>query len=139
MLKELILILATFLAVPAHAKDFGVQGATFEIKEQSLLEVINARLKVLESTNKFMEHQKAIQAKVKSSIELPYRFAGIKTATFYASRNYDPSIVVDEDIKDHKGNIIALKGTHINPLDYYSFGKPLIFIKGMMPLKLNGH
>ena len=130
MLKKLGILLATSLLVTVHAKDLGVQGTTFEIKEQSLLEVIYTRLRDLKSTNKLAEHQKKIQARVKNSIENPLPVAGIKTATSYSSRNYDPSIIIDEDIKDHKGTIIALKGTHINPLDYHSFGKPLLFIKG---------
>ena len=120
----------TMTAIPNNAKDLGVHGATFEVKEQSLLEMIYARLKSLESTNKLADHQKEIQARVKSSIENPLPVAGITTATSYAARTYDPSIIVDEDIKDHKGNFIARKGTHVNPLDYQSFGKPLLLIQG---------
>jgi conjugal transfer pilus assembly protein TraW len=122
-----------FLALTASAastKDLGVQGATFEVKEQSLLEVIYERLRALASTNKLAEHQKEIQGRVKSSIENPRSIEGITTADSYSSRTYDPSIMVDEDIKDHKGNYIARKGTHVNPLDYQSFGKPLILIQG---------
>lgn len=132
MLKKLAIFLGTSLSLLAiiHAKDLGVQGTTFEIKEKSLLEVIYTKLRALESSNKLAEHQKVIQARVVNSIENPLPIAGIKTATSYTARTYDPSIIIDENIKDHKGSIIALKGTHINPLDYHSFGKPLLFIKG---------
>ena len=122
-----------YLAMAAsatHAKDLGVQGATFEVRERSLLEMIYAKLKSLESTNRLADHQKEIQARVKSSIENPLPVSGITAATSYAARIYDPSIIVDEDIKDHKGNFIARKGTHVNPLDYQSFGKPLLLIQG---------
>ena len=130
MLKRLSLLLATSLFATVYSKDLGVQGAVFEIKEQSLLEVIYAKLRALESTNKIGEHQKEIQEKVKNSIENPLPVSGIKTGTIYTSRNYDPSIIIDEDIKDQKGTLIALKGTHINPLDFHSFGRPLVLIKG---------
>ena len=122
-----------YLAITAsatNAKDLGVQGAIFEVKEKSLLEVIYERLRKLEATNKIADHQKEIQARVKSSIENPLPVAGITTATSYAARTYDPSIIVDEDIKDHQGNFIARKGTHINPLDHQSFGQPIILIQG---------
>ena len=131
--NSLLLFSVSLLAIsviPTNAKDLGVQGATFEIKERSLLEIIYERLRKLETTNKLADHQKEIQARVKSSIENPLPVAGITTATSYAARTYDPSIIVDEDIKDHKGNFIARKGTHVNPLDYQSFGKPLILIQG---------
>lgn len=130
MLKKLSILPAVFLLVPVYSKDFGVQGTTFEIKEQSLLEVIYTKLRTLESTNKLALHQKEIQAKVKTSIENPNPVPGITKATSYRSRTYDPSIIIDEDIKDHKGNYIARKGTHVNPLDYHSFGKPLLLIQG---------
>lgn len=131
--KSLNLLFVSLLAISvisANARDLGVQGATFEVKEQSLLEMIYAKLKSLESTNKLIQHQKEIQARVKSSIENPLPVAGITAATSYSSRIYDPSIIVDEDIKDHKGNFIARKGTHVNPLDHQSFGKPLLLIQG---------
>lgn len=127
---SLPIIYLAMTAIAANAKDLGVQGATFEVKERSLLEVIFEKLRRLESINKLAEHQKEIQARVKHSIENPLPVAGITAATSYAARTYDPSIIVDEDIKDHKGNFIAHKGTHVNPLDYHSFGKPLIFIQG---------
>ncbi len=131
--NSLLLFSVSLLAIsviPTNAKDLGVQGATFEIKERSLLEIIYERLRKLETTNKLADHQKEIQTRVKHSIENPLPVAGITTATSYAARTYDPSIIVDEDIKDHKGNFIARKGTHVNPLDYQSFGKPLILIQG---------
>jgi len=131
--KSLSLLSASLLVLsvlPGNAKDLGVQGVTFEVKEQSLLGMIYAKLKSLESTNKLIEHQKEIQERVKLSIENPQPVVGVTKAISYTSRIYDPSIIIDEDIKDHKGNFIARKGTHVNPLDHQSFGKPLILIQG---------
>lgn len=131
--KSLSLLSASLLVlsvIPTGAKDLGVQGATFEVKEQSLLEMIYAKLKSLETTNKLIQHQKEIQERVKASIENPQPVVGVTKAISYTSRIYDPSIIIDEDIKDHKGNFIARKGTHVNPLDHQSFGKPLILIQG---------
>ena len=130
MFKKFLLLLAVSLLVPVYARDFGVEGATFEIREQSLLEMIYVRLKSLESTNQLIQHQREIQERVKASVESPQPVGGITKATAYQSREYDPSIIIDEDIKDHKGNFIARKGMRVNPLDVHSFGNPLVLIQG---------
>ena len=46
---------------------------------------------------------------------------------------YDPSITVEQDIKDPKGNLIAAKGQVINPLEILSWGAPLLFLDGNDP------
>jgi len=46
---------------------------------------------------------------------------------------YDPSMTVESDIKDHKGNLIAAKGTVINSLDKISWGVPLLLFDGDNP------
>lgn len=130
MFKKLSVIVAASVVVPAVSKDLGVAGATFEIREQSLLEMIYDRLKSLESTNQLIRHQKEIQERVKACVESPQPVSGIVKATAYQSREYDPSIIIDGDIKDHKGNFIARKGMQVNPLDDHSFGKPLVLIQG---------
>jgi conjugal transfer pilus assembly protein TraW len=116
-----------------NAKDFGVLGATFKIKELSLLEVIQHRLQTLQKTGKIEAHQQELQKRVRNSIENPQLLAHIKTATTYQSRLYDPSILIEEDIKDHKGEIVVPQGKIVNPLDYHSFGRPLVFIQGDKP------
>jgi len=46
---------------------------------------------------------------------------------------YDPSLTIEKDIKNHKGNLIAAKGTVINPLYIVSWGVPLLFLDGDDP------
>lgn len=125
-------ILVGFLALsfPLHGKDFGVQGATFKILEESMLAVIQNRLKALESSGKLEAHQKEIQGRVRHSLEHPLPVVGIQTVQSNRSWLYDPSLVMEGDIKDHQGNIIAARGTRVNPLDSRSFGKALLLIQG---------
>jgi conjugal transfer pilus assembly protein TraW len=120
----------TLFLVPSSAKDLGVIGSVFEIKEKSLLELIHDKLKVLEDSNKLAQYQKELQVRVKRSIERPQGSAGIGTSKKYQARTFNPTFVLDRDIKDHKGNFIGKKGTTYNPLDYQSFGKPLLLING---------
>lgn len=125
-----VAVLFVLISMSCIAKDLGVVGTTFSIKEQSLLEVIIGMLRALEAIDALKDHQKVIQERVRKSIERPKGGEGIRTTVLYTSKDYDPSILIDETIKDHRGNIIALKGTKINPLDYHTFGKPLILIDG---------
>lgn len=119
-----------FLAYPCEARDLGIIGPTFEIQEKNLLKVIEERLKDLEVAGKLESHHKTLQERVRHSIVRPQPVAGFQKATSYTTRNHDPSFVLDKDIKDHEGNLIAKKGSIYNPLDNHSFGKPLVFIDG---------
>ncbi|MBM3632386.1 MAG: type-F conjugative transfer system protein TraW [Alphaproteobacteria bacterium] len=116
--------------LPCCAKDLGTIGTTFEIVEKSLLKVIEEKLHDLQVSGKLAEHQKELQMRVRQSIDRPRPVEGLQKTTTYQSRDYDPSFVLDKDIKDHEGNLIAIAGTRYKPLDYYSFGKPLLLIDG---------
>lgn len=124
---------AVTCSLVANARDFGVQGATFEVKEPSLLEFIQHRLQEFKNTGKMEGHQQELQKRVRRSVENPQALAHIQTTTSDQSRLYDPSILIEEDIKDHQGNIVVRKGTKVNPLDHHAFGNPLVFIQGDNP------
>ncbi|HLD95115.1 MAG TPA: type-F conjugative transfer system protein TraW [Alphaproteobacteria bacterium] len=123
-------LFAMFLSGLVFAKDLGVHGELFEIKEESLLENIQKKLLKLESSGDILKHQKIIQKRVQEKIENPPSVPGLQKATSYRSYFYDPSIVVPYDIKDLKRNIIARAGEKVNPLASVSLQKPLLFIDG---------
>jgi conjugal transfer pilus assembly protein TraW len=111
-------------------KDYGIYGHIFEIIEQSLIEVIEARLKEAQDTGKLAKMQKQFQAKVLKRIENPARVMGLKRAIENRSYSYDPSITRMQDLIDHKGEVIVKAGVRVNSLDYYAWGEPLILIDG---------
>lgn len=128
---QLRLILMMLLTMEfASAKNLGVYGSVFEIKEESLLTVIEQRLKHLKENGKLVDLQQELARKAEEKVKRPTSVAGISVAQTYQQREYDPSFVASRDIKDHEGNLIAKKGNSYNPLDYASFGIPLIFIDG---------
>lgn len=129
-MKKLTLCLL-FLSTSVQAKDLGVQGTTFEIRERNLLAVIQTRLKGLETEGKLYDLQKTIQKKVAHKALNPTRLFSVRSTTDPRSYLYDPSIIVEEDIKDHNGRIIHQKGTHVNPLDMVSWGVPLVLLDGV--------
>lgn len=108
----------------AQAKDFGVQGHTFEIIEQDFLEVINARLNAVD-WNKF--NQK-IQSQTKDYVEAPTPVRNITKAKKSKEYLYDPAYVLDQNIYDHTSKLIHPAGTKVNPLEFTSLKEALLFI-----------
>lgn len=109
-----------------YAKDFGIEGHTYKIIEEDMLKVIEQRLsKVdLEQLNNKMTE------KAKAYIERPTAVSGITRVKETREFFYDPTYILEEDIKDHRGIIIHHKGTKVNPLNSVPLREALIFIDG---------
>lgn len=112
------------------AKDLGNHGTTFEIKESDLLEFIEGRLTAMEKNGEMEIHQERLQQKYVERIEEPSRVKGISKVDVTREFTFDPTKVLDKDILDSNGNIIAVKGTKVNPLEHITYDKKLIFIDG---------
>lgn len=110
--------------------DYGVQSHTFEIQEQSLLEVIMSRLNEAKEDGKLAGLQDKFQKKVLKSIENPRPVSGLSNARTSRVWMFDPSIVQIEPILDNYRRTIVAAGTKVNPLDYVSWGQPIILING---------
>ncbi len=112
------------------AKDFGTQGTTYVIEEEDPIALIQQKLKTMDENGELEKHNQELQKKTKASIERPKPVPGItkaiKSRVFY----YDPTYVVERDLKDHKGQVFAHKGDRINPLEKVSFSQTLLFIDG---------
>jgi conjugal transfer pilus assembly protein TraW len=122
-----------FLMPSVHAKDIGVYGETFPIAEENLLEVIRKKLANMEADGSLAQVQKKIAQKAREKILKPSPVKGLVRTQTPRQWFYDPSMTVESDIKDHKGNLIASKGDVINPLDRVSWGAPLLFLDGDDP------
>ncbi|MBY0281474.1 MAG: type-F conjugative transfer system protein TraW [Alphaproteobacteria bacterium] len=110
--------------------DYGVVGNTFEILEEDLLEVIERRLQRIEEEGGIQNHQNKIALGIQEKIKRPKPVEEIHHTKEPRSFAYDPSIIVPYDLKDHEGQIFHGKGTKVNPLDYQSLTKSLLFIDG---------
>ena len=110
-----------------HLQEEGKHGATFKIAEQSFLEVLQQRLNNLDKAT-IAKQQRQLQHRVKQSIERPRPVAGLAKARQHRVWTYDPSTTIKRNIYDHQGRVVVKAGRQINPLDYLSFGKPLILI-----------
>ena len=110
----------------ANAVDFGVIGKTWEIKERDAVEEIQDNLKVMEKAGQLDDHNQIIKEKVEERVRNP-KPLNIKRTEVARVFSYDPSIILNEDLKDAKGVIFYKKGTRVNPLDTVSMKYELIF------------
>ena len=120
----------------AQAKDLGVYGETFPIAEENLLKVIQLKLKAMEENGELAHVQQKLAQKAGEKIRRPSPVKGLIKTQTPRRWFYDPSMTVESDIKDPKGNLIAAQGTVINPLDKMSWGVPLLFLDGNDPAQV---
>ncbi|MEM6409967.1 MAG: type-F conjugative transfer system protein TraW [Pseudomonadota bacterium] len=116
-----------------RAVDHGQMGQTWPVIEPDLLSVIKARLDHAQSTGKLDEMNRQFAEKVKQRVMRPVPVSGISRAEVTRSWEFDPSIVVDNDIRDHQGNLIAAAGQRVNPLATSGLSKKLVFVDGDDP------
>jgi len=126
-MKKILLVVLTLFFNVSFARDFGVMGTTYEIKEQSMLSLIMDRLHFLKSTGFIEKQQAEMLADVKNYIQNPTPVKHIsrteKPRTFY----YNPAFILQEDLYTPDGKLIHKKGTVFNPADYIPFKKVLVF------------
>lgn len=117
-------------APPAAAKDYGQVGTVFAIIEPDLLRVIETKLNTMQASGQIDAMNQRLRSRTEAKVRRPDPVAGIEAAIKVRTWLHDPSIVIDHDIKDHKGQLIAARGKRINPLDYVVVKSPLVFIDG---------
>ena len=113
-----------------RAADYGQMGQTFPIIETDLLTTIETRLKTLEANGGIERLQNQMREQAVASVRRPRPVAGLTPATARREWLFDPSMQLEDDIVDAKGNLIAARGTRVNPLDHVSLGQDLVFIDG---------
>lgn len=120
------LLLALHAAV-ATAQDLGTVGPVWEIAEQDLLQVVQARARDFIDSGRWQEKQKEMQARARAYLAHP---PGIRLprAGERRRRTFDPTLEVPYDIRDAEGAVLYPAGTRVNPLDIVSLSAPLLFI-----------
>jgi conjugal transfer pilus assembly protein TraW len=114
----------------ALARDHGVMGQTWGIAEPDLLSTIDAKLKAMQANGSVARMQAALAAKAEDRVRNPLPVAGIGAVRETRSWTFDPSIVLEKDIRDQKGRLIAPAGQRVNPLSFVSMKTDLVFIDG---------
>jgi conjugal transfer pilus assembly protein TraW len=71
-----------------------------------------------------------MQNQAVASVRRPKPVEGLSAATVRREWLFDPSIVTEDDIHDTKGNLIAARGTRVNPLGLVQLRQDLVFVDG---------
>ncbi len=139
ILKQLVFLLFFFLNTgpwirdAAHAHDFGIRGKIAPITEEDPILLIQNKLKTMETRGELEHHNLELQKKTRAAIERPKPVEGVTNAQKDRIFYYDPTYIVQEDLKDHQGRIFYKKGTRINPLETVSLSQKLLFFNGDDP------
>lgn len=121
----------SFLMVTSlSAKDLGCHGEVFKIKEESLLEVIKARLLKMQENGSITTYQKQLSEHAKQKALNPDPVKGIQHTKIPRIFYYDPTITLPQDLKDHEGKIFAQRGDKANPIQLTPLKKWILFIDG---------
>jgi conjugal transfer pilus assembly protein TraW len=107
-----------------QATDFGKQGNTFPIKEEGFIAMIQRELKTIDIN----AHQEQMRNSARRVIEEPKPLTGITRATKTISYSFDPSYILQEDVKLPCGKLLYAAGEAVNPLDHMSWDGKLLFI-----------
>ena len=129
--------LAVSMTSSVPAADFGASGQTWPIEEPDLLATIEAKLQTLQANGGMDQLNRRMADQARHRVMNPRPVQGITMATQARNWLFDPSMVADQDIRDHRGQIIAAAGTRANPLRVIELRSPLVFIDGSNEAELN--
>ena len=127
-----VLVLAG-VATGSRAEDLGTVGETYAIAEPHLLSYIEQTMREKEKSGELANLEEQAKSRVVESIRNPKPLAGIRATQTARTFYFDPSIKVEQNITDDKGNIIVPAGTSKNPLEVVSLSKHLLFFDGRNP------
>ena len=116
--------------IRGEAKDYGQAGQAFPIIEPDLLATIETRLRRAEASGELARMNEVFAKRVEAKVRRPKPVEGITPARTARSWDYDPTVAIERDIRDQKGNLIAAAGQKINPLDFVGIRQDLVFIDG---------
>jgi len=120
-------LVAVSCVTATFAADLGKHGEVYKIEEKNALDAIYEKLKTMEKSGELAKKKKEAIDRSMHSAKNPKAVEGIVTATQKRVYSFDPSMVLSNNITTDEGQIIALAGTRINPLDTVTMSKTLVF------------
>jgi conjugal transfer pilus assembly protein TraW len=126
----IVALLSISLTSATRASDHGVVGQTFSIVEPDLLATIEAKLQRLQANGEIDRMNAAFAKRTEARVRRPQPVSGITPAAEARTWAYDPTITIERDVQDQKGNYIARRGQTVNPLDFAAVTQALVFVDG---------
>lgn len=120
----------------AQARDYGQQGSVFPVIERDLLEQIQTRLLSMQKSGEMDRRNAELKRRTLARVERPEAVTGLANARRGRSWQFDPTIILAEDILGANGERIWTRGARVNPLDSVKLRSPLLFLDGDNPAQL---
>ncbi|MCW2351782.1 type-F conjugative transfer system protein TraW [Sphingobium sp. B12D2B] len=117
-------------SVRTEARDYGQTGEAFPVLEPDLLATIEKRLKRAEASGELARTNEMFAKRAEAKVRRPTPVSAISPAKEARAWDFDPTVQVEHDIRDQKGNLIATAGQRINPLDFVGVRQALVFVDG---------
>ena len=92
--------------------------------------MIEQRLTKLQASGGIDRMNAEFARRAEAKVRRPTPVAGITPATQARVWAFDPTIVIEKDVKDQKGNYVARAGQTVNPLDFVAMHQALVFVDG---------
>lgn len=124
-----VIIIATY-PILCGAKELGVIGKVYPIKEKDMLEVIQERLQEKKASGELDRINDELLKQARHKTMRPPPVEGITKTTEPSTHYYDPTMVLKKDIFDAENHLIYAKGTTINPLDIKGLTRNILFFDG---------
>lgn len=124
------LLVLSGIATTSPAEVLGTIGPTYPIAESHLIRYIEQTLREKERSGELASLEEHARTRILDSIRNPRPLAGIRRTEAPRTFYFDPSVKVEQDITDDKGNLLVPAGTSRNPLEVVSLSKHLLFFDG---------
>lgn len=112
------------ISLTTNAKNLGLRGVVWQIKEHNLINVLES--KAAEQDVTALQNKMRAKAKQQSLRPTPLSLPRAQKTTHH---EYVPITTLGQDLRDDKGRVFARKGTSINVLSKMPlFSKKLLFI-----------
>jgi conjugal transfer pilus assembly protein TraW len=127
------LVLSTGLS---QAEDIGKYGNVWDIQEQDAIDTIKGKLTKMQDSGQLKKFEDAYRNRQIQYIENPPPVPGLTTVTQTRVWTYDPTYTFQDTVHDNLGNVLVPAGSRVNPLDYTTLSKSILFIDGRDPKQL---
>lgn len=111
-------------------------GPVHPIAEPDMLQEIERVLRAKEKSGELARLQKEAVERSKRSVENPTPVTGLSRVEHRRTFYWDPTFYAPKTVRDTDGNLIVAAGTPVNPLDYVTLSKHMLFFDGRDALQV---
>lgn len=122
-MKYLFGILTLFVAKVALSQNLGVIGEVFPVREENFLMFIESRIKTMDETGELNQLQANWVGEIESYAIRP-KPVGLRRAVKPHVHRYVPTLILQDDIKNERGEVLFHQGTKMNALQALSRYEP---------------